>query len=212
MHDHQQMLWDIRSEAEACGTPVGERVMAAMARIPRERFVPQSLRGEAFRNGPLPIGQGQTISQPFIVALMSQLLDPRSGDTVLEVGTGSGYQAAILSGLAKRVISLEILPDLADQARQRLASLGIGNVEVILADGHAGWPAVAPYDGIMVTAAARDIPPALVAQLRAGARLVLPVGAPHGTQALHVLEKTPSGTVLDQVVLPVAFVPMTGRG
>ena len=215
MSDREQMLRDIRWEVEMTRNYIHRdafdaRVMEAMATVPREAFVPEELRYRAFQNGPLPIGHGQTISQPYIVALMTDLLDTKPEDAILEIGTGSGYQTAILSRLVKRVYSLEILPELAAEASVRLETLGCVNVEVRCADGYAGLAEQAPYDGIIVTAAAPHIPAALLDQLKPGARLVIPVGRPGCAQELLVLEKRPDGTVDERDVLSVAFVPLTG--
>lgn len=215
MRDQAAMLRDIISETVLCRAWTGKaeldpRVLAALRRVPRERFVPDELRELACRNGPLPIGHGQTISQPFIVALMTDLLAPCPTDTVLEVGTGSGYQAAILAELAARVVTLEIVPPLADLARRRLAELGYRNIECRLGDGYQGWPAEAPYDGILVTAAAPHVPPPLLAQLKPGGRLVIPVGPAGRTQSLRVVEKTEKETWAERTLLDVVFVPLTG--
>ncbi len=183
-------------------------VLEAMARVPREEFVPDQLRHEAFANYPLPIGEGQTISQPFIVALMTDLLEPQRGQTILEVGTGSGYQAAILSLLVDQVFSLEVVPLLAEQAGRRLERLGYGNVAVRQGDGYRGWPEHAPFDGIVVTAAAPFVPPALVEQLRVGGCLVIPVGLPYHHQELQLVERDASGERKTTSILGVAFVPM----
>jgi protein-L-isoaspartate(D-aspartate) O-methyltransferase len=211
----QGMLRDIRWEVEVTRRDIGkdaldERVMAAMAEVPRQRFVPEALRALAFHNGPLTIGHGQTISQPYIVALMTDLLEPRPDDVILEVGTGSGYQTAILSRLVKQVYSLEIIAPLAADAQARLAELGYDNVTVRQGDGYAGLPEHAPYDGIIVTAAAPHVPPPLVDQLKPGARLVIPVGLPGWSQELRVVEKRPDGGIRERDVLGVAFVPLTG--
>jgi protein-L-isoaspartate(D-aspartate) O-methyltransferase len=209
------MLRDIEDEVQYTRALTGRkafdpRVMAAIAEIPRHLFVPREELGYAYANGPLPIGWGQTISQPYIVALMTDLLGCGGGDRVLEIGTGSGYQAAVLSRLVDWVYSLEIIPQLASDATERLARLGYPNVSVRCGDGHLGWPEVAPFDGILVTAAAPAIPPALVAQLRSGARLVIPVGQPYAHQELLLLEKGQDGAVQVTDVLAVAFVPLTG--
>lgn len=216
MNDLESMLQDIRWEVEVTRRYIGKdalspRVMQAMAEVPRERFVPEEMRSLAFRNGPVPIGHGQTISQPYIVALMTDLLEPEPQDVILEVGTGSGYQAAVLSRLVERVYSLEIIEPLAREARRRLAELGYDNVEVRHADGYAGLPEHAPYDGIIVTAAAPFVPPPLIEQLKPGARLVIPVGQPGWSQSLKVVEKRPDGKVHERDVLDVAFVPLTGK-
>jgi len=185
-------------------------VMAAMAKVPRDRFVPDEIRTLAFANNALPIGDGQTISQPFIVALMTDLLDPEKDDVILEVGTGSGYQAAVLAELVGKVYSLEIIPRLAEQAVRRLDRLGYENIEIRAADGYRGWPELAPFDGIIVTAAASHVPPPLTEQLRPGGKLVIPVGLPYMHQELLVIEKDADGECHTRNVLGVAFVPLTG--
>lgn len=210
------MLNDIAEEFALTGWESGRdeldaRVMAAMAEVPREQFVPELERDQAFRNGAIRIGYGQTISQPFIVALMTDLLAPRAEHTVLEVGTGSGYQAAVLARLVKQVFSVEIIEALASSAQARLAGLGYDNVTVCNADGYHGWEEHAPYDGIIVTAAAPHVPPPLVAQLKPGARLVIPVGLPHAYQVLKLIEKHADGSSSSRDVLGVAFVPLTRR-
>lgn len=186
-------------------------VMDAMRAVPRHEFVTAYGMRAAYANRPLPIGHGQTISQPFIVALMTDLLNPEPEHVVLEIGTGSGYQAAVLSVLVKRVHSIEIVPELAESAQRRLAALGYENVSVKLGDGYYGWPEAGPFDGILVTAVGPDIPPDLVAQLKPGGRMVLPVGTPAGAQELTVATKRMDGQGYDaEQVLPVAFVPLTG--
>jgi protein-L-isoaspartate(D-aspartate) O-methyltransferase len=160
-----------------------ERVLAAMERVPRHLFVPENLRRVAYEDRPLPIGEGQTISQPYIVALMTDLLDPHAGDRILEIGAGSGYQAAILGELASEVITLERIPSVAAQARRNLSLAGSQRVQVMVADGTLGHPQKAPYQGILVTAGAPEVPPPLIGQLADGGRLVAPVG-PHGVQEL----------------------------
>lgn len=187
-------------------------VRRAMLAVPRERFVPENLRAFACENRPLGIGQGQTISQPYIVALMTELLALEPGDRVLEIGTGSGYQAAVLAHIADRVYSVETLPELARGAATVLRSAGIDNVQIRVGDGSLGWLEHAPYDAIIVTAAARRLPPALVDQLRPGGRLVIPIGDPQETQSLQVITKTKDGSVGRRDVLPVAFVPLVGDG
>jgi len=211
----QRLLDEIRDEVrdtrELTGRPVLDpRVLEALRGVPRHMFVPDDLQASAYVNHPLPIGHGQTISQPYIVALMSDLIQPRAGDVVLEVGTGSGYQAAILARLVRQVYSLEIIEELAAQARVRLQRLGCDNVEVRAGNGRFGWPEHAPYDSIMVTAAAPRIPPALIEQLKAGGILVMPVGSRYLGQELLVLEKDALGGLEERRVLPVAFVPLTG--
>jgi protein-L-isoaspartate(D-aspartate) O-methyltransferase len=185
--------------------------MRAMDAVPRHRFVPPRSVASAYANRPLAIGHGQTISQPYIVALMTELLEPEPGDVMLEVGTGSGYQAAVLAELAARVYSIEIIAPLAESATARLRELGYRNVQVKSGDGYYGWPEHAPYDGIIVTAAASSIPPPLVAQLKPGGRMMIPVGAPFHTQDLILLQKDEQGKVTTTSVLPVAFVPLTGK-
>lgn len=207
------MLTDIDRELRYTRDYIGqdafsERVMTALAQVPRHYFVPPELQEAAYDNGPLPIGHGQTISQPYIVALMTDLLRPRPDDVVLEVGTGSGYQTAVLARLVRQVYSLEIVAALATAASARLHRLGCHNVEVHHSDGYAGWPEHAPYDGIIVTAAAPYIPTALITQLKAGARLVIPVGDTGGPQDLLVVEKEADGVITQHTVLPVAFVPL----
>ncbi len=186
-----------------------ERVMAAMAKVPRHRFVPAAYSALAYANRPLPIGQGQTISQPYIVALMTDLLDTKPGDTILEIGTGSGYQAAVLAELVQRVYSIEIVEPLGKRAETLLGQLGYKNIAVRIGDGYNGWPERAPFDGIIVTAAAPQIPPALVAQLKPGARMVIPVGGHADVQFLHVLVKQADGSITKQMNLAVRFVPLT---
>ena len=185
-------------------------VLDVMAEVPRHAFVPEALRDRAYDDRPLPIGYGQTISQPYIVALMTDLLEVDGDDVVLEVGTGSGYQAAVLARIVKHVYTIEIVPPLADRAKGRLAEVGYANVTVRTGDGYYGWPAHAPFDGIVVTAASSHIPPPLVAQLRPGAKMVIPVGAPFLVQHLVLVEKDLDGKVTTRLMLPVAFVPLTG--
>lgn len=187
-----------------------QEVMDAMAAVPREKFVPSDLTPYAYDNNPLPIGFGQTISQPYIVALMTNLLFPNKNKVILEVGAGSGYQAAILATLVKKVYTIEIIPELAAKAKKCLAKLGYDNVEVLQGDGHKGCPEHAPYDGIIVTAAARSIPYALKEQLKPGGRLVIPVGLPHSIQHLMLIKKDEEGEFTTRDVLAVAFVPLTG--
>ena len=183
------------------------RVLWAMGKVPRHRFVRPSLVGEAYTDRPLPIDEGQTISQPYIVALMTQLLELAGPERVLEVGTGSGYQAAVLAELVRQVFTIEILPGLAAGAAARLRGLGYTNVEVTAGDGYQGWPEHAPFDGILVTAGATHIPSPLVAQLKEGGRLVIPVDAGPGYQQLLVGKKE-RGTLSTRAVAPVRFVPL----
>jgi protein-L-isoaspartate(D-aspartate) O-methyltransferase len=181
--------------------------LRAMAKVPREKFVPNELRNSAYDDRPLPIGYGQTISQPFIVALMTQRLQPKASDRVLEIGTGSGYQAAILSELAGEVYTIEIVRPLAQHAEVLLRELGYNNVHVKAGDGYKGWPEHAPFDGIIVTAAPDHVPQPLVEQLREGGRMIIPVGKT-GAQILYLLEKR-DGKIKQKAVIPVKFVPFT---
>jgi protein-L-isoaspartate(D-aspartate) O-methyltransferase len=185
------------------------RVLDAMRTIPRHRFVPEHYRDSAYEDRPLPIGEGQTISQPYIVAVMTELLQPRPTDKMLEIGTGSGYQAALLSQLVSRVITLERLPAIAERARKNLEALGITNVEVVVSDGTLGWPDQAPYDAILITASTPEIPPPLIDQLAEGGRLVAPVGG-QGYQELVRVEKH-QGNVEKTYHGGVVFVPLIGR-
>jgi len=186
------------------------RVMEAMRTVPRHMLVPAERRSKAYLNRPLPIGYGQTISQPYIVAIMTDLLDPRPEHNVLEVGTGSGYQAAILSRLVRRVYTIEIIEALGMRARTDLAELGYTNIEVRIGDGYYGWEQHAPFDGIIVTAAASHVPPPLIRQLKPGGRIIIPVGSRFLTQQLLLIEKDESGRVTTRQILPVQFVPLTG--
>jgi len=185
------------------------RVLAAVRAVPRHRFVPQEERQHAYEDRPLAIGEGQTISQPYIVALMTALARPSPQDRALEVGTGSGYQAAVLSGLVKEVYSVEILESLGRSAARRLEELGYRNVQVRVGDGYQGWPEAAPFDIILVTAAPDHVPPPLLEQLRPGGRMVVPVGPVHDVQSLQVLEKDREGGTSVREVIPVRFVPLT---
>ncbi len=182
--------------------------LRAMREVPRHAFVPADLRDQAYENHPLPIGLGQTISQPYIVGYMTELVRPRPGMRMLEVGTGSGYQAAVLAATGAEVYSIEIFRTLADSARARLHRLGYENVTVRHGDGHDGWPEAAPFDAILVTAAAGHIPPALTRQLKPGGRMVIPVGSVYGAQYLILVEKNDKGVVRTRTLLPVAFVPL----
>ena len=216
MRGRQKMIADIESEVAYTRSMIGRdhldpRVMSAMREVPREAFVPPGLKNFAFDNGPLPIGHGQTISQPYIVALMTDLLQIASDHTILEIGTGSGYQTAILSLLCRQVYTVERIAALSEAALRYLADLGYDNVLGKAGNGYLGWPEHAPYDGIIVTAAASHIPPALAEQLKPGGRLVIPVGSKFGHQELLLVEKDPQGNMHPQNVLGVAFVPMTGE-
>jgi protein-L-isoaspartate(D-aspartate) O-methyltransferase len=213
------MLEAIRKDARETAPWTGRKaisaaVMEAMARVPRASFVPSEASHLAYYNAPLGIGHGQTISQPFIVALMTDLLDPASNHRVLEIGTGSGYQAAILAELVAEVYTIEIIPELAKSAAQRLDELGYEGVHVRAGDGWYGWPDESPFDGILVTAVSERPPPDLLAQLAPGGRMVLPLGPTNGpmsgAQMLVVMDKDSSGAVSRRDVLPVAFVPLTG--
>lgn len=185
------------------------RVLQAMLDVPRHLFVPAAEVGQAYEDHPLPIGSGQTISQPYVVALMTRLLDLAPQARVLEIGTGSGYQSAVLSRLAAEVWSIEIVPDLAGRALGVLARLGYDNVHVRIGDGYRGWPEAAPFDAVLLTAAPLSVPPPLLAQLKAGGRMVLPLGG--HDQDLLLLTKSASGAVREEKVIPVRFVPMTGE-
>ena len=190
---------------------LSERVLAAMAKVPRHELVPAEQKAVAYANRPLPIGLGQTISQPFIVALMTDLMEVKPGDRVLEIGTGSGYQAAVLAELAATVYTVEIVEPLAREAAVRLNQLGYRNVVARVGDGYQGWPEHAPFDAIMVTAAPREVPQPLIEQLKPGGRLVVPVGRQAAGQALLLIEKKSDGTVMRRYILAVSFVPLTDK-
>ncbi|MEW6364245.1 MAG: protein-L-isoaspartate(D-aspartate) O-methyltransferase [Acidobacteriota bacterium] len=197
----------VREQLE--GRDIRDRlVLKAMETVPRHLFVPAGEEFEAYADRPLPIGEGQTISQPYIVALMSQLLGLKGGEKVLEIGTGSGYQAAVLEVMGARVFSIEIICTLADRAREKLGSLGYKNIQVRCADGYRGWPEEAPFDGVIVTAAPTHVPQPLIDQLKDGGRLVIPVG--DFSQELVVITKH-GGKAVTREVIPVRFVPMTGE-
>jgi protein-L-isoaspartate(D-aspartate) O-methyltransferase len=213
----QRLLDTIAREVALFGTGDGEhrldpRVADALARVPREQFVPADLATRAYDNRPLPIGHGQTISQPLIVAVMTHLLRLQPESRVLEVGTGSGYQTAILAELAREVITLEVVEDLAAGAATKLRDLGYRNIDCRTGDGGAGCPERAPFDAIIVTAAAQSIPPALIDQLAPGGRLVIPIGDDPLTQDLFLMEKDQQGGVRERRLFPVAFVPLIARG
>ena len=199
-----------RETAAETGRPkFGEAVMTAMGKVPRHRFVPTTQEPFAYQNHPLPIGEGQTISQPYIVALMTDLLDPKSTDRVLEIGTGSGYQAAVLAELVERVYTIEIVAPLAKRAMRTLEQLGYRNIEARIGDGYNGWAAAAPFDSIIVTAAPPEIPKALIDQLKPGGRMVIPVGGSRDVQELLLVEKRSDGTAATRRTLTVRFVPLT---
>jgi len=205
----EQVIAETRGTADLTGcAKLSEPVLRALAAVPRHRFVPPAQLAWAYADSPLPIGCGQTISQPFIVALMTELLALDARSVVLEVGTGSGYQTAMLASLARRVYSVERIPALAEAAERRLGELGIANVEIRVADGYRGWEEKAPFDAIIVTAAAAEVPPALVRQLKPGGRLAIPVGPQHRSQDLRVICKDESGVSHSRSVLPVVFVPL----
>jgi protein-L-isoaspartate(D-aspartate) O-methyltransferase len=215
MDRHAELMAEIEAETRDTARWTGRaqlspRVSAALAKVRREAFVPPRSADAAYADRPLPIGHGQTISQPFVVALMTELLDLAPDDSVLEVGTGSGYQAAVLAELAGAVFSIEVIPELARSASAALANEGYANVMLHTGDGGLGWPEHAPFDAIIVTAAAPDIPPALIEQLRPGGRMVVPVGPRHGDQELVLLTKDAVGKVTRRTILQVAFVPLTG--
>ena len=189
---------------------IDARVLAALERLPRHEFVPAPLRASAYENRPLPVGYGQTISQPYIVAVMTDLLRVGAGDTALEIGTGSGYQAAVLAELGVKVSTIEIVEPLAREAAERLRRLGYGGIATRIGDGYHGWPEQGPFDAIMVTAAASHVPPPLLRQLKTGGRMVIPVGPPFQTQQLMLVEKRADGTLLTRQLMPVIFVPLTG--
>jgi protein-L-isoaspartate(D-aspartate) O-methyltransferase len=201
----------VQETAQFIGKPqLDDAVLTAMRTVPRHAFIPEAEQNRAYDNRPLPIGYGQTISQPYIVALMTDLLAVGPGDTVLEVGTGSGYQAAVLSGLVTRISTIEIVPQLGKRAQETLQRLGYDNVEVRIGDGYYGWEEQAPFDGIIVTAAASHVPPPLIRQLKPGGRMIIPVGSRFMVQELLLVEKSTAGEVSTQQILPVAFVPLTG--
>jgi len=211
----ERLLNAIRSDARNTEPYTGQAeisapVMDALRRVPREQFVPDQASHLAYQNHPLPIGHGQTISQPFIVALMTDLLDVDPKHRILEIGTGSGYQAAVLAELVSEVYSIEIIEELAASATTLLKQLDYTNVHVKVGDGWHGWPEQAPFDGIIVTAVAEEIPPKLVEQLAPGGRLVLPLGIPGSGQILTLVEKQADDSIVQRDVLPVQFVPLTG--
>ena len=211
---HSRMIRTVKAIAQLTPIagkkhPISIKVLIAMRRVKRHKFVPWVHRSLAYKNRPLPIGHGQTISQPYIVALMTDLLELEKGDTVFEMGTGSGYQAAVLAALGVRVQTVEIIKDLADEAKARLRELNYSEVTVRWADGYYGDPENAPFDGIIITAAASHIPPPLIAQLKPGGRMIIPVGPKFMAQQLVLVSKASDGKVTTRRILPVAFVPVT---
>lgn len=214
---HQRMLEVIKEEVAYTSHAIGKnkldaRVMGAMRKVPRHEFVPANSRIIAYNNGPLSIGHGQTISQPYIVALMTDLLEPQADDVILEIGTGSGYQSAILSCLVKQVHTTETVSPLVEPARERLQRLGYDNVEVHECDGYYGLPEQGPFDGIIVTAAAPHVPAPLLEQLKPGGRLVIPVGHEYYAQELLVIQKQQGNHFTRRKIIDVVFVPLTGNG
>ncbi len=213
----ENMLREIESEVTMTQRYIGKDrlnpdVMRAMRAVPRHEFVPDNQQVLAYMNGPLSIGHGQTISQPYIVALMTDLLEVDKDSVVLDIGTGSGYQAAVLANIVKQVYSMEVIPELLETAQQRFDKLGYKNIKTKLGDGHQGWPEHAPYDGIIVSAAASEIPEALMEQLKPDANLVIPVGMHYGPQELMVVHKGQKGEIINHDILAVAFVPLVKTG
>ncbi len=211
----QGMVRAIKADVALTSREIGKKrldplVMEVMTRVPRHEFVPADLERHAYENRPLGIGYGQTISQPYIVALMTDLLELERDDAVLEVGTGSGYQAAVLAELVARVYTIEIIPQLARQAKDRLERLGYRNVETRTGDGYYGWEEHGPFDAILVAAASSHVPPPLLRQLKPGAKMIIPVGGPFTVQHLMLVSKQEGGAVRSRQVLPVSFVPLTG--
>jgi protein-L-isoaspartate(D-aspartate) O-methyltransferase len=216
MGDLEGMLRDIRAEADYVCRMTGrgqlnDQTLRAMRCVPRQHFVSKPFRSHAYENSPLPIGGGQTISQPFIVALMTDLAAPKPSDRVLEVGTGSGYQSAVLAQLAAELFTIEILPELAQASQRRLDKEGYCNVHYRVGDGYYGWPETAPFDVIMVTAAVASIPLPLIEQLSPGGRMILPMGKRRFTQDLMLLQKDRAGEIHSTRLLPVSFLPLVGE-
>ena len=205
----RQLVRSIRDYAQPIREPADPRILRAMGEVPRHVMVPPAQRPFAYRDEALPIGEDQTISQPSLVALMTHLLRPQAGDVMLEVGTGSGYQAALLSKLVGHVYTIEIVEPLARQAERRLRDLGYANVTVRHGDGYAGWPEHAPFDGIIVTAGAPHVPKPLLDQLKPGGRMVIPVGPAGAIQQLKLIRKDSRGRVREEEIIPVRFVPLT---
>jgi protein-L-isoaspartate(D-aspartate) O-methyltransferase len=211
----ESMVREIESDVRFTRQQLGqetldERTLQALRKVPRQEFVPESYHSVAYENRPVPIGSGQTISQPYIVAIMTDLLRLKPNDVVFELGTGSGYQAAILAEVVGQVYTMEIIPGLGERAKQTLERLGYRNVTVRIGDGYYGWQEHAPFDAIMVTAAGDHIPPPLIHQLKAGGRMIIPVGSRFFTQQLLLVEKQPDGGIRTREILPVSFVPITG--
>lgn len=201
----------VREQLMAAGRDIqNQRVLEAMRNVPRHEFVPEAMRTLAYTDEPLPIGHGQTISQPYIVAVMTEAIDPQPGERILEIGTGSGYQAAVLAAMGAQVFSIEIVRPLGEKAEKDLRRLGYDQVKVRIGDGYAGWPDEAPFDAVIVTCAPENIPRPLVDQLKVGGRMIIPVGAEGGRQELYLLKKQADG-LRKTAVLPVRFVPMTGK-
>jgi len=215
--EQKQALWnDVAHQIAFLGDELGfERlsptVRKALMEVPREEFVPEKQRQYAYRNRPLPIGYAQTISQPLIVAIMSEMLGVKRGDSVFELGTGSGYQAAVLDQLGARVYSVEIVPELGERARKTLDRTGHREVKTRIGDGYFGWEEAAPFDAIIVTAASDHIPPPLLRQLKPGGRMLIPVGSRYLTQKLVLVSRDTDGRVSTREVIPVTFVPLTGK-
>ena len=214
--ERARMVQEIEAEVEHTSRLTGKgsfdaRVMVVMNKVARHKFVPSDKEPFAYLNEPLNIGFGQTISQPYIVGLMTDLLALRNDDIVLEVGTGCGYQTAILSELAKQVYTVEVIRGLSEQAQERLSAMGGTNIEFRVADGYHGWSQHAPFDAIMVTAATETIPKSLVDQLKPGGRMAIPVGTSYSGQTLMLVQKDKAGSITQKRILPVAFVPLTGR-
>jgi protein-L-isoaspartate(D-aspartate) O-methyltransferase len=214
--ERRALIAEIQADYRETGRMTGQAEMDPLVaqvldKVPRHEFVPPTARDDAYRNQPLAIGHGQTISQPYIVAVMTDLLDINKESVVLEIGTGSGYQAAVLAELAKQVFTIEIIEELGNQATERLQGLGYTNIATKIADGYYGWPDHAPFDAIMVTAGIDHIPPPLVQQLKSGGKMLIPVGGSFLTQYLVLVEKDAKGDVTTRQLLPVRFVPLTGR-
>lgn len=211
--ERQALVESLRNDSQRVSEygapPISERTLSVIGQVPRHEFVPEEQRRYAYENRPLPIGAGQTISQPYIVALMTDLAQVSKDDVVLEIGTGSGYQAAVLAGLAGHVYTIEIVETLGKRAAETLQRLGYSNVTTRVGDGYAGWPDHAPFDAILVTAAPETIPEPLIEQLAVGGRMVVPVGAEHQVQTLQILTKKDDGTLLVKDVIAVRFVPLT---